>query len=227
MSARWLITILLVVTFAGVFWGAISQGRQLSELRGEQRQLEAGKLAANTPVPETIATPSPTPEAPRELLQLRAEVARLSQQQRELSGVRGENGKLRLQLENRRTNDTRAQLAGVGYIRVSETKWVGCNTPEDTLQSAFWAVQNQDLAKFLETIRPDVAKEIADSLRKESRSAPEFFKDRHLPPFFKIAGRRQSDDDDVTLEVQIAPDVPGELILFQQVGGQWKLQSPH
>jgi hypothetical protein len=221
MSGRSAIILVSAVLCGAALWGVLAQGRQLSGLRAQQQHLEAVNPATNAP-----ATEIATPEVPRELLQLRAEVARLSQQQRELASARPENERLRLQLENRRTNSAAANSLGAGYVRMSEVKWRGYNTPEDTLQSAFWAIQNHDLGKYLETIRPDVSKEIGDRLRNRSGSADEFFQNYHLPPIFKIAGRHQDDDQEtLQLQIEIAPDIPPQGIFFRRVGGQWKLES--
>src|SRR5262249_46586915 len=138
-------------------WGILALGHQVSELRAEEQRLEIARPTTNDSAAETIA--SPAPEVPRELLQLRAEVARLSQQQRELAGARMENEKLRLQLEDRRTNNAARKESGAAYIRASEAKWLGYNTPEDTLQSLFWAAQNHNLEKFLEGLAPEAAED--------------------------------------------------------------------
>ena len=42
-----------------------------------------------------------------------------------------------------------------GYVRKRDARLVGFNTPEDTLQSLLWAIQNHDLAKVLEAFTPD------------------------------------------------------------------------
>jgi hypothetical protein len=224
MTSRPMIAAGFVVLSGAALWGILAQGRQVSELRAEQERLKSANRVQK-PAAASVVPASPMPGVPRELLQLRAEVARLSQQQRELAGARPENEKLRLQLENRRTNNAAGKGAAPGYIRMSEVKWLGCNTPEDTLQSAFWATQKRDWEKYLETIRPDVAKELVDSLRAESRSADEFFKDKRLPPIFIIAGRQQNDEEFINLQVEIAPDTPALSIIFRRVGGQWKLES--
>jgi hypothetical protein len=225
MKARSIVTLLLLITSGAVLWGVITQGREISVLRIEKARLGVTNSVTTTHAASTDAVPSPTPEVPRELLQLRAEVARLSQQQRELAGARPENQKLRLQLENRRTNSTALNAGGGRYLRMSEVKWRGYNTPEDTLQSCFWALQNHDLGKYLEALRPDDAKDIADRLRSESRSADEFFKDKQLPPIFRIVGRQQNDEEVIDLQVEIAPDIPTLTIDFRRVGEQWKLGS--
>jgi hypothetical protein len=223
MTSRPIITVGFVVLCGAALWAVVAQGCQLSELRVEKKRLETGNSVAGAP--ETVAIPSPTPEVPRELLQLRAEVARLSEQQRALAGATKENERLRLQLENRRTNSAAVKAVGAGYIRISEVKWLGYNAPEDTLQSAFWAMQHHDLGKYLDAIRPDVAKEIGDALRNESRTADEFFKDKHLPPIFRITGRQQNDDEVIVLQFEIGPDIPPQTVFVRRVGGQWKLES--
>jgi hypothetical protein len=225
MTSRSIITVGFVVLSGAALWGILAQGRQLSELQAEQKRLESARSITNASAAEAIA--SPTPEVPRELLQLRAEVARLSQQKRELSSVRAENERLRLQLENRRTNSA-ARKGGVAvYIRRSEAKWVGYNTPEDTLQSLFWATQNHDLEKVFEAFTPEVAARGKEEIVRSGRSTDEIFKDKALPPGFRIAGRHENGDDSVQLEVEIAPETPAELFLFRQIGRQWKLESPH
>jgi hypothetical protein len=225
MTSRSIITVGFAGLCGAALWGVLAQGRQVSEFQAEQKRLESARPATKAAAAETIA--SPTPEVPRELLQLRAEVARLSQQQREMAGARTENEKLRLQLEDRRTNSAARKGAGAAYIRRSEAKWVGYNRPEDTLESLFWATQNHDLEKVFEAFTPEVAARGKEEIVKSGRSSDEFFKDKVLPPGFRIAGRQELGDGSVQLDVEIAPEIPVEAFLFRQIGGQWKLESPH
>jgi hypothetical protein len=238
MKARSLIIVLLSGVCAAALWAVVAQARQVSELRLEKKRLENGNSKAVAP--ETVAIPSPTPEVPRELLQLRAEVARLSAEQRELAGARTENEKLRLQLQNRRANSAAGKGAGAAYLRTSEAKWVGYKTPEDTLQSLLWAAQNHNLEKFLEAVTPEAAKQFKDRIQQSDNpagAAEEFFKGEGFPPGFQITGREQLADGTVALRVQIVPPADGtepgvavdssEPLHFKQIAGQWKLGSPH
>jgi len=97
-------------------------------LQAEQNRLKSARFVTNSQPVEIIATPTPTGEVPRRIAPVAAEVARLSQQQRELAGARPENEKLRSQLETRRTNSTAAKAAAAGYMRTSEAKWLGYKT---------------------------------------------------------------------------------------------------
>lgn len=226
MNSRSIIITTFTVLCGAAFCGLVAQGRQLAALRDEQKRLATSNQAPESSATEKTAVFPATSEVPRELLQLRAEVARLTQQQRDLAGARQENEKLRLQVEQRRTNRAAARFTGA-YIKKSEAKWLGYNTPEDTLQSFFWAMQNHDADKLFESFTTEIAARGKEEIAKSGRSLDELFKDKELPPGFSIANRQQNDDGSVQLEVRIFPDLPGERFLFRQIGGQWKLESPH
>ena len=227
MKSRSLIVIVLTVLCGAALWGVVAQGRQLSALREEHKHLAIANQSAEPTATETVPIPTPTREVPRELLQLRAEVARLSQQKRELEGARAENERLRLQLENRRTNHATRGFTGPGYVRKSEVKWLGYNSPEDTVQSLFWAAQNRDWDKFLEAFTPETAQKFREAIQQTSDSPDKFFKSDDIPPGFRISGRQQNDDGTISLELQVAPDIQGQRLVFRQIGGQWKFASPH
>jgi hypothetical protein len=110
MTSRSIITVGFFALCGAALWGILAQGHQVSELRAEERRLESARPTTNDLAAETMA--SPTSEVPRELLQLRAEVARLSQEQRGLAAAHTENERLRLQLENRRANNLRDIASG-------------------------------------------------------------------------------------------------------------------
>lgn len=233
MNTRSILVTLLAVLCAAALWGVVAQGRQLSDLRAEKKRLEAASQVTTAPATETVAPPSPTPEVPRELLQLRAEVARLSERKRELAGAKVENERLRLQLENRRTNGAAAKGTGAAYLRISEAKWVGYNTPEDTLQSFFWAAHNRDTEKLQESLVPEMATQFKAQILGLEKSAEEFF--NGLPPVFAIVGREEylmrisprEARKEIMLKVQIGPDVPPQQFSFREIGGQWKLEVLH
>jgi hypothetical protein len=238
MTSRSIITVGFIVICGAALWGILAQGHQVSELRAEGQRLESARPTTNDSAAETIA--SPTPEVPRELLQLRAEVARLSHEQRGLAAARTENERLRLQLEERRTNSAALKGAGAAYIRASEAKWLGYNTPEDTIQSIFWAAQNHNLEKFLEAITPEAAEDFK-KLFKDSdnpeEAAKKFFEQEGFPSGFRITGREQVANGGVALRVQVLKPLssaePGvemdssEPVRFEQIGGQWKMGKPH
>jgi len=238
-SRSTVITVCSVLCGAGVL-GLVAQGRQLSALREDYQRLAVSSQTVEANAIDSNATDSPASEVPRELLQLRAEVARLSQQQRELSGARQENEKLRLQLEERRTNSAAAGKRSGAFIRTSQAKWLGYNTPEDTLQSLFWSVKNHNLEKFLEAATSEASEEFRKQISlsdNPATAAEEFFKSEQSPPGFQVIGREQISDDTIGLQIQFllpdgnveprAPVDSSQLLQFKRIAGQWKLSKTH
>ena len=148
MKGRALFSGFLVVVCLATLWGVWDQRSQLAGLRAEQQQAMA-HLAARADGTAPAATADAggavsaarpaAPAATPELLRLRSEVTRLTERRRELQGVRAENERLRAQLASRTHNGLRGSQSPPGYIRKSEARMVGLNTPEDTLQTLLWA----------------------------------------------------------------------------------------
>ena len=169
MKGRALLSGVLVVLCAATLWGVWDQRSQLAGLRAEQQQL-AAQLAARqgnaepAAAPETGGAGSAAPPAALaatpELLRLRSEVTRLTERRRELAGVRAENERLRAQLASRGTNGPGGFQLPPGYMRKRDARMVGFNTPDDTLQTLLWAVQNHDLTNVLQAFTPEQAEEI-------------------------------------------------------------------
>jgi len=84
------------------------------------------------------------------LLRLRNEVSRLTGRKRELTGALTENESLRAQLARRATNSPAGTGLPAGYIRKNQAKMAGYNTPEDTIQSLLWALNNRDFPNLLQ-----------------------------------------------------------------------------
>src|SRR5205814_6918127 len=98
--------------------------------------------------PNAAATPSDAPPVSLELLRLRNDVARLAGRRRELAGVRAENERLSVQLAARGTNSSVRTGLPPNYMRKAQARLVGYNTPEETVQSFLWAVQNHDFTNL-------------------------------------------------------------------------------
>ena len=210
---------------------AVKQRRdQLGKLKAEQVQVSA-RLAAPVEAPMSVAPANEQSgrqlsySPSMELLKLRAEVARLGNRKRELANVRDESQDLQSQSATRGTNASGAFVLPAGYIKKSEAKFLGYNTPEETIQSFLWAIQNRDAAKFLEAFSSEKAKQL--EARMESReSIEDFFKESNSLPGMHIIGREAGENGEIVLKVEIMPgDEPQPKIRFKQIGGQWKMAS--
>jgi hypothetical protein len=235
MKPRALFGGLLIVLCLATLWGVWAQRSQLAGLHAEQQQLLA-QLAtrADGPVsPETAeatsaspATPQPTLVATPELLRLRNEVTRLTERRRELAGVRADNDRLRAQVARRGTNGPAGTQMPPGYLRKSEARLVGYNSPDDTIQSLLWSIQNHDLTNLLQAFSPDQSEQLMSEVLRSKRSAEDFFRDAGVVPGMAILDRKQLPDGVVELKMEMAPGLTPAPVRMRQFGGQWKITAP-
>ena len=200
--------------------GVIVQSRQIRSLHGEQRQRLADLDQSSLLPAEASSTPAElASEIPSELLRLRNEVSRLSARKRELSGVQAENEKLRAQLAEHRTNNPTGTKLPPGYIRKSQARLVGYKTPEDTIQSFLWVLQNHDAAGLAQALVP------AESGGRFPIDNPELLFSRAQDIFgMRIFGRSELVDGTIELQVQLTPGVIiPEAIGLKQIAGEWKI----
>jgi hypothetical protein len=223
------IFITVVVCLAALALTAVRH-RELASLSEQEQQLRTQAKVVISSAPQIkpseavkITTEQHSPSI--ELLRLRGEIGQLERRKRELAGARTENESLRNQLATRGTNASTGIALPPGYLRKTQAKFVGYNTPEDTLQSLLWAIQNRDKAGFLQAFDAEPAEEYA--ARMETPAAlDEFFKASVLPGM-QIVGKElgTAADNEVVLMVQIMPGQEPERLGFKQAGGQWKLVS--
>ena len=186
MNRRGLLGGFLVIVCLAILLGVWSQRSHLASLRAEQQQLLAqmGARADDSASPGTAEaagagseTPQPRLAATPELLRLRSAVTRLTERRRELAAARTDNERLRAQLASRDTNGPGGFKLPPGYVRRSEAQMVGYDTPDNTLQSMLWAIQNHDLTNLLQVFTSEMAKEIRTGIAQSNRSIGDFFRD--------------------------------------------------
>ena len=224
MKGRVLLSGLLVVVCLVTLWGVWGQRSQLAGLRAEQQQLLAQVTARadGAASPGTAAPPAlvVTPE----LLRLRNEVTRLTERRQELAGVTGENEQLHAQLASRGTNGPGGYQTPAGYVRKSEARMVGYNTPDDTLQSLLWALQNHDLTNVLQAFAPDIAAEIRARLGESPQALEDLWGKSAMLVGMRIVSRVPDvSDGSIAVEVEVVPGESGAHTTFRQINGQWKL----
>jgi hypothetical protein len=234
MNRRALFGGFLVVVCLTTLWGVWRQRSQLAGLRAEQQQLLAQQAAredgaaspgtaevtgagSGAPQPGLVVTP--------ELLRLRNEVTRLTERRRELAGVRAENDALRARLTSRGTNGPGGLQLPPGYVRRSEARLVGYNSPDDTIQSLLWSIQSHDMTNLLQAFAPGRADQMLAEVARSGRSTEDYFHDARALPGMAILKREQLPDGSVELEVEIAPGLPPATIPMRQLGDQWKITA--
>jgi hypothetical protein len=219
-------TVIGLTTLVGVLF----QKHHLARLRSEQQSLIAPyettvetRSPARSDTPR-VAGPRATASPSLELLHLRSEVNRLTNRRRELAVARSENGRLRVQFAASRTNISPANALPPGYVRKSDARFVGYNTPADTIQSLLWAIQRHDITNMAEAFTPEEARQLQEEAQRSGVEA--FFKDASILPGMHIKSQQQMPDGSLELEVEVVPGQPlPDRMRFRQINGQWKLDS--
>ena len=233
MNRRVLFGGLLVVVCLATLWRVWGQRSELAVLRAEQQRLQAQLAAkadgaASPGTAEAIGaspgTPQPALVVTPELLRLRSEVTRLSERRRELAGVTSENKQLRAQLAIRGTNGPAGFQFPPGFVRKSEARMMGYNTPDDTLQSFLWAAQNHDLTNFQQAFTPEVAEQIHARAGESPQSIEGFWNNEAGIVGLRIVSREQdASDGSIAVGVVVFPGEARAPITFRQINGQWKI----
>lgn len=144
MNLRFLLSGLLTLVCLGAAWAVISQRQELGHLQVE-RQAQLASLSQDASAqppgeakPAEAASTLARSDSSAELLQLRSEVTRLTQRRQSLANVKSENEQLRMKIASRATNAAPGTALPAGYIRKSQARMVGYNSPQDVLQTLLW-----------------------------------------------------------------------------------------
>jgi hypothetical protein len=234
MSARICLWGLLILAGLGAV-GIIAQHRQLAGLKDQKEQIlaqlsqpldtqSAPTSGSQEAVKSETADSSPA-TASSELLQLRRKVVQLTDRKRELAGARGENARLQAQLAKRPTNSAGEKALPPDYIRKSTAQWAGLTTPETTLQSFLWALQNRDTNNLLRVLTPESG---AGLLQQLNNSPDKFFESSSGLPGLLIVGKKPLLDGSMELKVEMIPGTPmGEPFRVRLIDGEWRLDITH
>lgn len=207
------------------------QRTELAALRAEQQRLAVVPRAPSQAAPEATAPALPAEtgimgDVSSEVLRLRAEVTRLSARKRELAAAPETLERLRAQLASSMTNTSAGVRLPPGYIRKTQARMVGYDTPDNTIESFLWALANRDLEKLAQALTPQGAESLRMKLQRAG-STESFFKESELFPGWAIKGREQLPDGTLELQMEIVPGVPPQgKLRMQQVNGQWKISEP-
>jgi hypothetical protein len=151
-------------------------------------------------------------------------VTRLTERRRELAGARAENERLRAQLASRSTTNPGGLQLPRGYLRKSEARMVGYNTPDDTLQSLLWALQNHDVTNLVQAFTPEIAQRLRAQAGESRESIEDFFSQAAGFVGMRIL-RREPDasENSIAVEMEVVPGESVKRTTFRQVNGQWKI----
>jgi hypothetical protein len=214
---------LAVALLAGGVVMATFQHKEISDLRAgretlEEQGREAERLAQeNREISRKLRENPATETAGRdheELLRLRNEATQLPRQVEDLKRLRDENERLLAQGKPPADFFPKASLRDVGQA-----------TPEDTVQTYFWAVTQGDIdrmAQCLETGNQTLPQTRTESARREVQAMAEDLQG------FRITEKRMVAEDVIAMAVAAirAPsrsNAPVDAIFLKRLGSEWKI----
>jgi hypothetical protein len=214
-------SVLAVALIAGAGW----QRQKLNQLRGQNQRI-VSELEKSKEISIAIEAPTEsmvTPSAHLELMRLRNEVTQLMQRKQALNNIESEHQRLQVQISKRGTN---SNTLPPGYILKRNAQWMGMNTPENTLQSFLWAIQNRNTETLFQLLKPEDAKRLKDEIEQSGKGAEEFF--AASPPGARILQQKTLPDGSIEMELEFLPGVSGgnSNVRFYQLDGGWRLDLP-
>jgi len=219
-----------VLTFVGtgtVIW----QQRSLAELRRPDRTPGFTRSATTD---KTNATDeqelSGLREQTKELPRLRNEVTQLRTRKAELEAARREHKQL---TEAKHTGASVPREAPAGFTAKERLVNAGFATPEDALQTFFWAMRQGDLGFVLQTLSPtNGERKQMESLPPNQRAEIEksFSTDRAGNPMnnfsdFTVRGKETISDGSVVLHVGSSITTNTMRVQMDRFDGEWRLRD--
>ena len=233
MKARTFVTGVSIALCLVALWTINVQGRRRAELQTEEADLLANLAKLLEPQsspreqPDTQTAPLDS-SSTSDLLRLRSEVTRLTEQRRSLATVQTEHDRLQAQLAARATSGTNRMELPPGYISKTQARMVGFNSPENTIQSMLWALQNHDFSTFIQAFTPEAAEKLMSSLPQSEQAV---FHEAEKVLALGVVEQHANNDGMIEAKLQMVPAnpaqvEPAETMRFQQIDGQWKIAGP-
>jgi hypothetical protein len=206
-------------------WATASRHQTVQNLRAERKALIARLSSVDSDASGAPIRDHASQDAamPPELLQLRSEVTRLAARKRQLASAPEQNKQLRLALN---AQSASTNTLPPGFVRRTQAKFAGYHSPQDTLQSFLWAMQNRDTTNMLHALAPSSAQQLQAELQRDPQASSRLFEEMQAFIGFRILDQRQTVDGSMRAKVEVAPGLPAADIQFRLTNGQWLMELP-
>lgn len=217
MKRAWIIAASVLVC-GSLLWMAGARRAEVNRLKREQHMLLS--RLASVPVQPGEPSASGASTVSPELLRLRSDVSQLNARKAGLVHVVKENQRLHAEL--RRANTNAARLAP-GYIRRTEARMVGFGSPQATIETMLWALQNRDYDRFLEAFTPDAAERMRARTSNSAGGVEQFHVEAQALIGMGVTERISNPDGSIQLKIQVLPELPPADVRLVNMAGEWKL----
>ena len=155
-----------------------------------------------------------TEEEHLELLQLRGQIRPLTDRLAAISVLSNRNVRLHARLTAAQAAST---FPGPGYIRRTEAKNRGNQTPEAALETFLWATENRDTNAILTILGSPLRQSMMADL--DQQGVETFFKSQVRVPGARIVTRRDITDNEAELTVEFGPGASAPMRFHRENGG--------
>ena len=225
-----------ILLLAALIAVGVWERRSIASLRAVNATLAEQQSTAQALADENAAlakrlgeAPAPAPEVNKpELLRLRNDARRLRSSQTDPARLRAENEKLAADLKSGKIRPQR--LADQpGFVPRESWANLGAGTPEDALQTFFFAIRDANVEVMLglgseqegRTMREQYQKNPAKMREDLARDAQKNFP----ATGYVVAGREELGGDKVRLKVRFAAQSEPMVFEFQRDGSGWKMSK--
>lgn len=230
--ATTLLALLAAIGTAAVLWQRLSMVKArhaVSASASNSEPTSATVSATNTDLErEAAALRAQTTD----LAKLRNEVSQLRTRQGELAAVRAEHEQLR------RAKEIGAPIpreVPPGFIPKEQLRNAGLETPEDAVQTFFWAMREGELAIMLQSLSPEnEERKQTERMPPEKRAEFEQMfrakESREKNPMnhfndFGVRGKEVISDDAVVLHIGSSLSTNTATVKLERSGGEWRLRD--
>ena len=206
------------------------QSRQVTLLVGMSRVIETNEPAVSARTSVEPDELTKLREATKDLPRLRNEITQLRTLKTEVESARQEHSKL---TEAKQSGATLPRATPKGFIGKEQLANAGFATPEDAVQTFFWAMREGDLTMVLRTLSHGSPEKLSiESLPPEERAKAERgFKldesQKVMARFndFSVRTREAVTEDAVYLDLGSSRTTNTLRVLLNRINGEWKLHQ--
>ena len=221
-----------------LFLQARTQSRLRDEIRSLREQLSSQETSERERVADLLnQTKASAQTANREqlpeLLRLRAEVGNLRGQSNQLIRLTEENRRLNAAVAaaNRTLSEPKPSSAPAGDL-VPRTAWnfAGFATPDDTVQSAGWAVINGDLKTFLSSLTSSEQERFRAEMqgKSDAEMAAMMSRQHEKTTGYRINDREMLSADEQIITISFVQDGQDHTtkMRMRRIDNEWKMDGP-
>lgn len=215
---------ILILLAVGITAVAAVRWRTLSQLKAQMPTVESAPAAASAPSAEITSELDSLREQTRDLPRLRNEVSRLRGATNELVALEKERTRLEAA---KRTGAAMAAPAPPGFVGKEQLADLGFATPENTMQTFFWAMRETNVNRMFETWSEEMKRrhfknDRAKAEAEFSQAAPQMMKAFHN---IGIARTEVVSPAEQILYVQSSFSPTPMKMTFVLEGGEWKIKN--